>query len=293
MINNYLIADLNLCIDAEYDRILSEMLSPYFTENTDSDIIFRIKKTKVPIIIPKDAKLSKLSALKYFCHYDGFDTLYFYDGGIKKTVASIKFSFDYSDVEIISYDFTQDYDIFGDFVLYNLVGIAVGYLIQMHEGFVFHSSAISCHNFGLVFSAKSGTGKSTHTSLWLDQYKDAVIVNDDSPIIRIQDDCVLLYGTPWAGTSGINTNKAVPLKAIVFLSRGETNLIKKLNSSDAVKPFFDGILSPLNPRMLSNAAATMDKILNSVSAYTLSCNMNPDAAVTVHNFIFGEGDLLK
>lgn len=293
MANNYLISDLNLYIDAEYDKMSSELMSPYLTENTDSDIRIRIIKTKEPITLPDAAILTSLGSLKYFTHYNECDIVFFYDKNTNKTIASIKYSPDYSEVEIISYDYVQDYDISMDYVIYNLIGTAIKYLIQMYDGFVFHASAIACHGFGLAFSAKSGTGKSTHTSLWLKQYGDTVVINDDSPIIRIVNNNVFIYGTPWAGTTCINYNKKVPLKAIVFLSRGDSNVIKQLEPSEAVKPFFDGITSPLNPRMLSNAAVTMDKILSTVPIYSLSCNMNLDAAVTVHNFIFGEGDLQK
>ena len=290
MINNYLIAGLNICIDSDNDDALNSNLFPYITSKPQSDVYIKIVKTKIPVQIPENAELVKVGPIKYFSDSDGYDTVYFHDINIHKTVAEIKYSPDYKDVRIVSYDFTQDYDLDGKLVIFNLFGHAFSYLIQMYSGFAFHSSAISYKNRGILFSAESGTGKSTHTALWLELFPDTVVVNDDTPVIRLTDGCVKLFGTPWAGSTGLNTNLTVPLDAIVFISRASDNRIVRLQPSDAVKPFYEAVTSPLNPRMLSVSLTAMDSILKKVPAYALACNMNSDAAVTARDFIFGKGD---
>ena len=74
----------------------------------------------------------------------------------------------------------------------------------------------------VLFTAKSGTGKSTHTKLWRDLFGErAVMVNDDKPLLRILKDGVLVCGTPWDGKHRLSTNCALPLKAICILERGK------------------------------------------------------------------------
>ena len=87
-----------------------------------------------------------------------------------------------------------------------------------------HSSCISYKGNAILFSADSGTGKSTHTSLWKELYSDDVqFINDDKPIIRIIGDKVYAYGTPWSGKTDLNNNVYAPLCNIVFLQRGAKN----------------------------------------------------------------------
>ena len=126
-------------------------------------------------------------------------------------------------MNIVAFDMKQVYEVSDERYIFNLLGSAFHYIMRMHGAVVFHSSAVSFENEGVVFS---GTGKTTHTTLWQREYPGVVVVNDDMPVIRVKSDGeVLLCGTPWAGTTGINSNIVVPLKAVVFLSRGEKNII--------------------------------------------------------------------
>ena len=86
---------------------------------------------------------------------------------------------------------------------------------------LFHGSCIAVDGIGYLFTAKNGTGKSTHTRLWRELLKDrAVMVNDDKPLIRIDENGAVVYGTPWDGKHRLSTNTSVPLKALCVLERG-------------------------------------------------------------------------
>ena len=77
-----------------------------------------------------------------------------------------------------------------------------------------------------LFTAPSGTGKSTHTRLWREVFGDRVwMINDDKPMLRISENLVTAYGTPWNGKHHISRNASAPLKAIVQLNRGKENII--------------------------------------------------------------------
>ena len=121
-------------------------------------------------------------------------------------------------------------------------------------GFLLHASAVVADGVAYCFSAPSGTGKSTHTSLWLDVFADkgAFIINDDKPAIKLVDGVPYVYGTPFSGKYDISVNTAVPLKAVCFIERAETNSIKKITPFKAatmlLKP--TGIILPARQRSL-------------------------------------------
>ena len=109
-----------------------------------------------------------------------------------------------------------------------------------HSGFLLHSSAVVVDGKAYLFSAASGTGKSTHTQLWLDTFGDrAYMLNDDKPAIRYEDGAWYAYGTPWSGKYDISTNARVPLAGICFLKRGEENVIKPFTGSAAAFAFLE------------------------------------------------------
>ena len=91
---------------------------------------------------------------------------------------------------------------------------------------LFHGSVIAVDGEAYLFTAKSGTGKSTHTRLWRKYLgKKAVMVNDDKPLLKITEEGVTAYGTPYNGKHRLGADISVPLKAICVLTRAEYNYI--------------------------------------------------------------------
>ena len=113
-----------------------------------------------------------------------------------------------------------------------------------HDGFLLHSSAVVLNDKAYLFSAPSGTGKSTHTSLWLKEFPGAEILNDDKPAIRILKDGIYVYGTPWSGKTDLNLNRKIPLQGIAFLERGEANTIAPMNSMKALENLLNQTVRP-------------------------------------------------
>ena len=94
-----------------------------------------------------------------------------------------------------------------------------------YDTLLFHGSVVAVDGQGYLFTATSGTGKSTHAGLWRKVFKErAVMVNDDKPLLAISKNSVLAYGTPWNGKHRLSSNVAVPLKSICILQRDTINL---------------------------------------------------------------------
>ncbi|MEE5991939.1 MAG: hypothetical protein V3G42_01715 [Oscillospiraceae bacterium] len=157
-----------------------------------------------------------------------------------------------------------------------------------YNTFVFHGSVIAVENQAFLFTAKSGTGKSTHTRLWREYLKDrAVMVNDDKPLIQISEQGVIAYGTPWNGKHHIGENISVPLKAICILTRAEENHIVKISKSQAYPMLLQQVYRPQNQERMQKTLALIDNMAETVELYRLGCNMNLEAAEIAYNEMKG------
>lgn len=152
---------------------------------------------------------------------------------------------------------------------------------------LFHGSVISVDGQGFLFTAKSGTGKSTHTRLWRELFGDrAVMVNDDKPLLHICED-VTAFGTPYNGKHGIGNNMSVPLKAICILERAEKNHIEQIGKNQALPIILQQIYRPQNPMQMIKTMKLADKLIDNVKIYRLGCNMDISAAETAYNAMKG------
>lgn len=147
------------------------------------------------------------------------------------------------------------------------------------NGMLLHSSAVVYEGQGYLFSAPSGTGKSTHTQLWLKQFKGSYILNDDKPAIMIKDNGIYVYGTPFSGKTDLNVNIGVPLKGICALERGTVNTIKRIEPEEALYRIMNQTVRPYEEERMIQMLDVLDKIVSSVPMYKLFCNMDPEAAL--------------
>ena len=162
---------------------------------------------------------------------------------------------------------------------YIVTGVKFYKELVNYKGCLLHSSAIVVDNESYLFSATSGTGKSTHTGLWMKylKNKEKYILNDDKPAIRIIDNKIWTYGTPFSGKYDINENKKVKLKAICFIERSETNSIERLENDQAIKLFLEQTITDLNALEMMNLLETLDTIIKQIPVYKLKCNISEEA----------------
>ncbi len=147
------------------------------------------------------------------------------------------------------------------------------------DGFMLHSSAVVVDGRAYLFSATSGTGKSTHTSLWLKKFGDkAYILNDDKPALRLENGVWYAYGTPWSGKYDISTNTRIPVAGICFITRSKTNKIYPFNGSKAVFAFLEQTVRPADMQSRTTIMNLLQEMMSGVPIWKLECNMEPEAA---------------
>lgn len=153
---------------------------------------------------------------------------------------------------------------------------------------LFHGSAISVDGRAVLFTAKSGTGKSTHTRLWREAFgQRAVMVNDDKPLLQVLEDQVLVCGTPWDGKHRLSTNCVVPLEAICILERGEKNEITPISARQALPMLMQQSHRPGDPAATALLLQVLDKLTKRMKFYRLKCNMDPEAAQVAYKEMLG------
>ena len=157
-----------------------------------------------------------------------------------------------------------------------------------YDTLVFHGSCIAVDGVGYLFTAKSGTGKSTHTRLWREAFGDrAVMINDDKPFLKIGETFVMVCGSPWKGKHSLGCNLSVPLKSICILERGEENRIGRIAPAAAVKMLFQQSNRPRDPRMMVKYMELIDRLAQNVALYRMQCNMDPEAALISYREMSG------
>ena len=168
---------------------------------------------------------------------------------------------------------------------YFWTGNAFNIRLMDHNGIMIHSSCVEKDGYAYLFSADSGTGKSTHTHLWLKNLPGTRIINDDKPALIKENDVWYACGTPFSGKTDENINVKVPVRAITFIKRGTENKVSKMEVGEAIKLLFgQTIRSSFEDRALKSLE-TVDSILRSVPVFSLECNMDDDAAFASYNGI--------
>ena len=142
-----------------------------------------------------------------------------------------------------------------------------------------HGSALCMDGKVYIFTAPSGTGKSTHTRLWREVYGDRVImINDDKPMLKISEAGTTVYGTPWDGKHHLSRNACAPLEAIVELNRDVYNHMEPMTGVEAFPLLMKHSYGSGRPDTMRKIMELRKQLLDTVRFYRLGCNMSPEAA---------------
>lgn len=290
----YNIAEIKISIDGidesfeeNFCSKLKEYEVPRFNE-PDMNIKY-FDNCKNFSLISSSAKEQVCINGRHWCETNDGYLIYDTAPDTNETVLYINADKCWHNIEIAFEQFERFKGASSDIRLFNTMIDVMRQSILHHNGIIIHSSALKYtdaagKDHGLIFSAPSGTGKSTHTKLWQDSYGSRVkIVNDDTPILKFDNEKVLLCGMPWSGSTGINSNNIVPLDAIIFIERGISNSIRKMSSIEKIHR----LLSETNKSIFkANMTLTLDaveKLIKTVDIYLLSCTISTDAVDVVKN----------
>ena len=155
-------------------------------------------------------------------------------------------------------------------------------ILNEYDGFLFHASAISVNGNAYLFTAPSGTGKSTHVKLLSELLKDKMTyINDDKPIIRYikSENKFYVYGTPFDGKHRLSSNIKSPLRSICLLTRGEEAKIKKTNMINVIKYLIRQTLRWDSENAKEKYFELLNKMSTCVDFYVLACNKDISSAV--------------
>lgn len=160
-----------------------------------------------------------------------------------------------------------------------------------YDVLLFHGSAVAVDGEVYLFTARSGTGKSTHVRLWREYFGDrAVMVNDDKPLLRITEQGVIVYGTPWDGKHHLSTPIALPLKALVILNRDSYNHIEPTEVQTAFPILLQQSYHSPDPIRMMKVLSILERMGSLAEIYQLGCNMEQEAAKVAYEGMQGKDE---
>lgn len=168
-----------------------------------------------------------------------------------------------------------------EFAISNAMMLLYTFRTCPHDTLLVHASVIENDGGGYMFLGKSGTGKSTHSRLWLENIEGSTLLNDDNPVIRITDGEIYVYGSPWSGKTPCYINRRQPLKAIVRLAQAPYNRIIRqapLKAFASLMPACSCMRWDHNS--VESLYKTVERVIMRVPAWQLECLPDADAAHT-------------
>jgi hypothetical protein len=159
-------------------------------------------------------------------------------------------------------------------------------VLAEYNGMFLHCASIKYNGKAYLFTAPSGTGKTTHINLWLKHMGEAVeVINGDKPILRKNGDVVTVYGTPWQGKEDYGCNTNAPLGGIFLLQRAKENSVEKATTKEALSFLLAQTLRVNQKENMIKLFELFDYIIKTTPIYNLYCNMEKQAVDTALSVI--------
>lgn len=251
---------------------------------TNEKAMFDIQ-IKYEHILKDETKLFEYRGLESFYLRDEFMMINHYHDQTYQIISEALI-FDFQNKQaFIKIDPTYVKDI--DMQSYILSGIAFMEVALAFHNIPIHGSAISYQNQGMIFSAPSGTGKSTQRALWQKYLNDQIIViNDDKPMIY-KDHQFMVTSMPFSGKSKMSTHIEIPLKAMIFLKQAPNPNIQKLDDINAIKYMLENIYRPAHKTHYEWLLTMIHMLLEEVDIYLLSATKEKETFDLLYQTLFG------
>ena len=290
-VHKYMVAGHTFGITIPEGLMEDRILAPYvpFATDSDSPAIFSLK---LEIVDSFDSRMlcKVVSCLNdeppYFWIFEDADGQYVFGFSYSKEqpdcVLKISDSFAGSTVYILK----ESADRYADFAINNSSMLLYAFATSDYDTMLVHASVISWADGGYMFLGKSGTGKSTHSRLWLENIPETSLLNDDNPVIRMVDSKAYVYGSPWSGKTHCYKNEMYPLKAVVRLSQAPFNRIAALAPLQAFASLMPACSSKRwDSQSMAALHKSVEKVISAVPCYHLQCLPDADAASVCHSIV--------
>ena len=288
--NYFRIADLNVCIQFADGQSNDMSLLPAFkvfrSDEVASDDLFFTLLVDDNVRPAKDRQL-----VRKFDTGNGDTVVYqLPDGGYQYIIRDI---YDRDCCLLVcNVDFTAcrcalngDYTM-RSFGLNDALMLVFAFAGAYRQTLLIHASCVSYQGYGYPFIAKSGTGKSTHTSLWLKHIEGSELMNDDNPVVRIVDGIPYIYGSPWSGKTPCYKDVKAPLGAVTRIDRALVNSVDRLGPVEAFASLLPACSSMKWDSLLyKNLCDTVTSVIETTPIYTLHCRPDEEAARVCHQTI--------
>lgn len=280
----YRVAGLDFCVEFP-DGSIQERLQNYspFVVESDTQPLFTLRfcdrlspEGMSPVPLPNDENPAE-PRIDIFTALDGSRLFEMYPTGRSPLAGRLLLSADFSEAVL---------DSTGTFAINNAMMITYALRGAMEGILEMHSSTVVNDGIAYMFLGVSGTGKSTHSRLWMENMPGTWLLNDDNPVIRVQNGDIRVYGTPWSGKTPCYRNESAPIGAIVSLHQAKRNIITRQSvfegytsifSSCSGLKFDGGFLDILHENIAAVATA--------VPCFDLDCLPDGDAAIVCHDAV--------
>ena len=152
-----------------------------------------------------------------------------------------------------------------------------------HDTLLLHGSTVAVDGQAYLFTARSGTGKSTHTQLWREVFGNrAIMINDDKPFLQLRADGIFACGSPWSGKHGLDSNVTLPLRGICILERGSENCIRPMKAEEALPMLLHQSYQSPDPAKADHMAILVQDLAQRIPLWHMACTKEPAAAIIAH-----------
>lgn len=165
------------------------------------------------------------------------------------------------------------------FVLYRKVAMA----LLPYNAIVFHGAVVALDGRAYLFTARSGTGKTTHVRFWLSQIPGSYILNGDKPLLRVIDGGVLACGTPWQGKEHMGVNERLPLAGLCVLERGKVDAVRRVDIDEVLPTLIRQTHRPEEPATLVRIMELVGAAGETVPLWRMSATLDERSALVSHD----------
>lgn len=277
----YDICQIKIQCDCPFEVYISPETKPFLTDSCPPDVVFRfLPVTALPLPDPPGVR----RGLSYFYQGQGQTRVYRCLAGESSPYACVRWDSETPDLLECTYLPQYQKLIASTRSVVDLLGIET--LMLSHRALLLHAAFIRSNGRGILFTAPSGTGKSTQASLW-EKHMGAEILNGDRAGVRKIGDTWHAFGLPYAGSSNIFRNESAPLRAVVLLRQAKENRIYRISSAEAMRSIYPEVtIHRWEPGFVNQAVDLFLELCSDVPFYLLECLPDEEAVRTL------EGKLL-